>query len=63
MNLRFGKAVRVSKVIRVDVINKVRRLCFGGALLRALFFGKVIFWKNDKILKKVNFFLRLSFLL
>ena len=28
----FGHLMRVSKVINIDEINEVRRLCFGGAL-------------------------------
>ena len=32
--------------IAIDVIDDVRRLYFGGALLQALFFGKVIFLKK-----------------
>ena len=36
-------------------MNKVRRVCFGGALLHALFFEKVFFVKKDKFLKKVSF--------
>ena len=40
MDLRHKNAVRVSEVITVDVINEVKRLCFGVALLRAVFFEK-----------------------
>ena len=43
MNLRHRNAVRVSKVIHIDVINEVRRRCFGGALLRAVVLKKVLF--------------------
>ena len=34
----FENLNRMSKVIHIDVINEVRRLCFGSALLPALFF-------------------------
>ena len=53
MPVNFGNLNRVSKVIHIDVINEVRRLCFGSALLRALFFEKVKFSKNDKIWKNM----------
>ena len=38
MGVRHGNPIRVLKVIHSNVIDDVRRLCFGGALLRALFF-------------------------
>ena len=40
MSVRHGKAARVSKDIHRNVINDMRRLCFGGALLPAFFFEK-----------------------
>ena len=40
MPVNLGNAIRVSKVIAIDVINEVKRLCFGGALLAALLFQK-----------------------
>ena len=43
MPVSFGKAVRVWKDIATDVINEVRRLDFGGALLPALFLRKRLF--------------------
>ena len=43
MPVNFRNAVRVSRIIAIDVINDVGRLCFGGALLGALFKKK----KND----------------
>ena len=46
MCVRHGNAVTLLKVILRNVLNEVRRLCFGGALSPALFFGKV------KILEK-----------
>ena len=52
----FGNLNRVSKVIHIDVINEIRRLCFGSAPLPALFFEKVIFLENDKFLKNIYFF-------
>ena len=53
MCVRFGNAVGVSKVTHIDEINEVRRLCFGCALLRALFFlEKFFLWENDKFLEK-----------
>ena len=42
------------KVIAIDAINEVRRLCSGGALSPALFVEKWDFWKNDENLKKKN---------
>ena len=44
MNIR--NAVRVSRVISINVGNDVRRLYFGGALLAALIFEKVTFVKK-----------------
>ena len=44
----------MSKVIHVNAINEVRRLCFGGALLPALFFEKIILLKNKKIGKQFS---------
>ena len=41
MGVRQWNALRIYKVIHINVINEVRRLCFGGALLPALFFSKV----------------------
>ena len=32
----------MEKVIAIDVIDEVRRLCFGGALLPALFFWEFV---------------------
>ena len=46
MGVRHRNAVSLSKVITRNVINEVRRLCFGGALLQALFFGKLYFLKK-----------------
>ena len=51
--MRHRNAVRVRKVIAIDVVNEVRRLCFGGALLSALVLEKNVFrenffWKNRK---------------
>ena len=43
MPVNFGNAVRVQKVIHINVINEVKRLYFGGALLPALFLEKVFF--------------------
>ena len=45
MGVPHGNAVRMLKDIAIDAINEVRRLCFGGALLRSLF-SKVIFLKK-----------------
>ena len=42
----FGNAIRVWKVIAIDVVNEDRRLCFGGALLSALILEKLRFWKR-----------------
>ena len=48
MSVRNGNAVRVWKVIAIYVINEVRSLCFGDALLFALFFKKgVIFQEKE----------------
>ena len=41
MPVNLRNAVRVQKVILRNVLNEVRRLCFGGALSPALFLGKV----------------------
>ena len=38
----FLNAIEASKVIYTDIINEMRRLCFGGALLFALLFQKVL---------------------
>ena len=54
MPVNLIKAVEVSKVIGIDVINKVRRLCFRGALSRALFL-KMRFLKDNNSLKNVFF--------
>ena len=43
MPVNLRNAVRVLKVIHRNVINDVRRFCFGGALSPALFFEKVRF--------------------
>ena len=46
----------MSKDIAIYVINEVRRLCFGGALLPALFLEKEIFFGKIMIfLEKVDF--------
>ena len=41
MGVSHRNAVTVAKVIAVDVIDEMRRLCFGGALLFVLNFKKV----------------------
>ena len=46
----FEKSHLSVKVVAIDVINEVRRLCFAGALLPALFPLKSFF-----LLEKVNF--------
>ena len=43
MCLRYGKDVRASKDIALNVINEVSRLYVGGALLRALFLKSAFF--------------------
>ena len=48
--------------IRLDVINEVRRLYFGGALLFALFFEKVCFLVSH-FLRKTHIFEVMSFVL
>ena len=45
----------MSKVIIIDVTNEVRKLCFGGALLRAVFLEKVMFLKKYLLCEKVDF--------
>ena len=52
VRVSFRNAITVSKVIAMDVVNEVRRLCFGGALLRALFFFKLKILKNCQNFKK-----------
>ena len=56
MTVTVTNAVRVWKVIIRNVINDVRRLCFGGGLLASVVLKKgVIFEKNDNFWKKMNF--------
>ena len=43
MPVNFENLDRVARDIHIDVINEVKRLCFGGALSPALFFEKVRF--------------------
>ena len=50
MPLKLFNAVRVPKVIAIDVINDVRILCFGGALLRVLYWESKFFLMS-KIVK------------
>ena len=46
MGVHHRNAVRVYKVILINVINEMRRLCFGGALLSALILEKLAFLKK-----------------
>ena len=55
VSVRHGKAVEVQKVIAIDAINKVRRLCFGGALLPALFSKVSFFLEMSRIGKNTSF--------
>ena len=48
MPVNLGNAVRVSKVITIDVIDEVKRLCFGGAILAALCSKKVSFFEKTQ---------------
>ena len=52
MPVNFGNAVRVQKVIHRNVINEVRKLCFGGALLRALILEKLTFLEKTRFFEK-----------
>ena len=46
MPVNFGNAIGVSKVMHIDGINEVRKLCFGDALLSALILEKLTFLKK-----------------
>ena len=46
-----SKAARVLKSIAIDIINDVRRLCFGEVLLPAPFF--TFFMRNEKTLTNI----------
>ena len=37
----------VKKVIAIDVVNEINRLCFGGALLRVLFVESEFLLENQ----------------
>ena len=43
MPVNLDHAVRVSKDVAMDVINEIKRLCFGGALLHTPFLKSVYF--------------------
>ena len=47
MPVCFANAIIVSEVLTIDVINEVKRFCFGGALLAALFYEKVFFFEEN----------------
>ena len=53
MGVRFRNIIRVSKFISINVINDVRRLCFRGVLLPALFFQSDIFEKMTNFEKYI----------
>ena len=55
--------VEYKKVMAIDAMNEVRRLCFGGALLSALILEKLTLLKKVDFLKKEVFFKVLRFLL
>ena len=55
MCLRLLNLIGVSKVIYIGYINEVIRLCFGGALLFALFSKRVSFFEKSEKFKKVSF--------
>ena len=55
MAVSFQNAVGVSKDIDINVINDVRRLCFGGALLFALFLEKLFSLVKSSFFVKVDF--------
>ena len=61
MNLRHRNADSFQEDILINVINELRKLCFGDALLRAVFFEKLFFLKNGKIQKQI-FYIRVGFL-
>ena len=44
MGVHQWNAVRPSKVIAINVINEVRRRCFGGATLTALLLKMLTFY-------------------
>ena len=55
MPVNFGNAIVVLKVIHINVINKVRRLCFGGALLFALILEKLTFLRKSDCLENIGY--------
>ena len=55
MPVNFGNLIRVFKVIPTNVINDVRRFCFGGALSPSMFFKKVLFLLEFCFGKKLSF--------
>ena len=59
MSVSTQNEIIVSKVIALDVINDVRRLCFGGALSRAVFFEKLFFSVNSLFFRNKLFSLKL----
>ena len=52
-----------SKDIAIDVINEVRKLYCGGALLSALFFGKCVFYEKTVFQNNSLFLIFMTFLL
>ena len=58
MGVRHRNSVRMLKVVLRNVINEVRRLCFGSALERSNFLEKVFFVKKRCILLESLIFLR-----
>ena len=63
MPVNFGNTIGVSKIIHINVINEVRRLCFRGALLFALILEKLTFLRKTCFFGKYIFFEVLRFLL
>ena len=55
MPVNLRNAIGVLKVIAIEVKNKVRRLCFGGALLSALFLKRVSFLEKNNFEEKLIF--------
>ena len=56
MPVNFRNLIKVLKIIHIDIINEVRRLCSGEALSRALFFLKSEVFENKIIVFQKFFF-------
>ena len=63
MSVSHRNAVRVLKVIALKLKNEVKRLCFGDALLFALFLKRCHFFEKKKNIEKKFVFVVMRFLL